>query len=661
MSGQLLHQTEEIFELRRHNDCDGGHAAGSTRAWQHHWKGFLEGAQPMCNTLHFHETDKFVQPRYVVFGHSPPLETQIDLSSSSARKSLRSSSAKASQVDVSQVVPDRFYITVYKTKGDVEYVSQHPIYAFKACEVRNVAHRKQSPSVPTLILDFKPDAFAEKKRKRRSSRAGTLTSAKDPWADVLLFRTLSEERFSIFDWQLLLKPRLNYLDSEDSTLSPPPDFTAFSNQFRAKDGKAQSSGGGPDIQTRSQTSKSPRTHREKPSALISPSPSLKSRRSDLSSQASSQPPPPRLPTTHLHNFVPPADIPSPASTSFDTHFVEVSTANQGRSSALSSHTRGSNSIASAVSPHAFMASTPPGPRETILDRAFQMRCIPGSELLQDNDDEKMSSMARFEALMREQDERRQKKAALNQQTKELSTWEAKEESEASEEDTDRDPEDLDLSDHDVEIPTPAQRALAYISGRATPPHALSPGPTTPPIPFLHQQGMSALQNHTPSPFNNLRPRTGSSQKRKSRPSSICVTSRSMSDRSMSENTIPGLLESNSNLSLAEKRRSSASMRRINLNFQEFTKRLSSTSSLLLPTNASSSSLRDGSSRGSADFGGPLGGLSVDGEDDVLSFSTGSIRAKRNSVNVRGPSIGGEAEKRCAWKGNMNMFGEGTFI
>jgi hypothetical protein len=54
------------------------------------------------------------------------------------------------------------------------------------------------------------------------------------------------------------------------------------------------------------------------------------------------------------------------------------------------------------------SSSPPGPRETILDRAFQMRCIPGSDR-EVPGEEKLSSLARFDALMREADEKRKKR------------------------------------------------------------------------------------------------------------------------------------------------------------------------------------------------------------------------------------------------------------
>jgi hypothetical protein len=525
------------------------------------------------------------------------------------------------------------------------------------------------------MLEMKPDAAAEKQRKRRSSRTGALTS-KDPWGTTLLFRTVPEERYNIYNWQITMKPQLPP-DSpegfEDGPLSPtsPGAFNSFINPFASRDSRTPSSSiSRPDFQQKpSQKSVStyPHAPRERPFAMISPSPSLRSRRSDLSSQSSSMHPPMGFTSSHPQTYTTglPSDLPSPASTSgYDTQFIEGWTSAQGRSSALSSHTRGSNSIASAVAPAAQVASTPPGPRETILDRAFQMRCIPGSERLED---EKISSIARFEALMREADERKRQMSigSANDPTQ-TSTWDLDEESEESSGevgDEEDDADELGMSDQEIEIPTPAQRALDYISGRRTPlPNLrpLSPTPRSPPIPYLNPQAMSAFHGHTSPPTNSagLRPRTGMStvtqqHTGKSRPNSLALPS-----RSISATTIPTLKDTsssssgNGNLAAGkEKRRSSTSVKR--LSFTEFAKRLSSTSSLLLVqsnTNASSSSGREGSRRGSSEYG-------VDGDE----------RGLRASVSLRGgaPTAGTERDardKRCGWRGSVGVFGgEGGFL
>jgi hypothetical protein len=346
----------------------------------------------------------------------------------------------------------------------------------------------------------------------------------------------------------------------------------------------------------------------------------------------------------------PSDLPSPASTNgYDNQLIEGWTSAQGRSSALSSHTRASNSIASAVAPGALIGSTPPGPRETILDRAFQMRCIPGSERVADKDDEKISSIARFEALMREVDERKQARAIANQTLKETLGWELDEDLEDSdnEEPIVDDNEDGEpaMSDEEMEIPTPAQRALDYISGRRTPLQSshrpLSPAPRSPPIPFLNSQAMSAFHGHSLN-GGGLRPRSGNgtSHNKKQRPSSLALPPRSISTA-----TVPTSKEnSGSNLKAGgtdrkEKRKSDTSVKR--LSFQEFTKRLSSTSSLLLvQTNASSSSGRDGSRRTSSEYG-------VD-EEKLVPREAGISQSER--------------DKRCGWRGSVGVFGsEGGFV
>ncbi|KAG4433900.1 hypothetical protein IFR05_010619 [Cadophora sp. M221] len=610
--------------------------------------------------------------RYVVLGTGSMLKTQNDLlpqndasgRGTSGRKGLKATLSKPSLVDVSQPDPagKKLFITIYKAKGDWEFIAQHPVSAFKSCEIRALQHRKQSPSLPTMMFEMKPDSISEKQRKRRSSRTGGLSS-KDPWVNFLLFRTIPEERFSIYDWQATVKPLLTLEDEEeeDSVMSPlSPVFNGFTNPF-ANSRRPSTSANRPELGNRASSQSSyphAPTPRERPSAMISPSPSLRSRRSDLSSQASSQPPHIGFASPHPHGYATtlPTDLPSPASTSgYDNQFIEGWTSAQGRSSALSSHTRGSNSIASAVTPVAPIASTPPGPRETILDRAFQMRCIPGSDRIPDKDDEKISSIARFEALMREVDERKQAKALAKQPSRERQNWGLEEESEDSSAGEPDNDDDVELSDKEVSIPTPAQRALDYISGRRTPistsNRPLSPAPRSPPVPFLNPQAMSAF--HRNSGSNGLRPRTGTTpsnpRPKGSRPSSLALPS-----RSMSSTAVPTLRDRDSNNSTLrggstdakDKRRSSTSVKR--LSFTEFAKRLSSTSSLLLvQTNNSSSSGRDGSGRGSSEYG-----------VEELDRSNMNL-----SMNLRGGDMAMQSrDKRCGWRGSVGAFGsEGGFL
>lgn len=395
----------------------------------------------------------------------------------------------------------------------------------------------------------------------------------------------------------------------------------------------------------------PHAPRERPSAIISPSPSLRSRRSDLSSQASSHHPPLGYTNSHTQSYTTtlPTDLPSPASTSYEPQFGEGWTAAQGRSSALSSHTRGSNSIASAVAPPALIASTPPGPRETILDRAFQMRCIPGSERISENDeDDQLSSLARFEALMREVDEKKLQRKGSEQEArkKSLSEWNIDEDSEeesdsaeptiGNDEDSDE-IEGLELSDDDDNgIPTRAQVPIETFSGRRTPipgRRPLSPAPNSPPVPFINSQAMSAFHGLSSQSPNGLRPRTGTntSTNQEDRFSRFIPT------RSISAATVPvsrdlsvSTSTSSSNLKVTdgkEKRHSSTSIKR--LSFTEFARRLSSTSSLLLVQSNNS------------------------GHSGRTSVEVTTEKHKSSSKN---------GMENCGWRGSTGVFGgEGGFL
>lgn len=95
-----------------------------------------------------------------------------------------------------------------------------------------------------------------------------------------------------------------------------------------------------------------------------------------------------------------------------------------------------------LSPAAILDSgSPPAPRETILDRAFQMKYIPGSEQ-QIPGEEKLSSLARFEALMQQMDAQRRKQSlrplSVAQQMELKSAWDL---------DDDSDEEDSDAESH----------------------------------------------------------------------------------------------------------------------------------------------------------------------------------------------------------------------
>lgn len=361
-----------------------------------------------------------------------------------------------------------------------------------------------------------------------------------------------------------------------------PLFDSFINPFAiSSSGNSSQNNSRPELHHRTSSTTYASIHsnmgRDRPntSTLISPSPSLRSKSSDISSSQVSffNRPHGALPIQQI-----PTDLPSPATSGYDDgQSILGWTSAQGRSSALSNHTRAGSNSASVV-------GTPPAPRETILDRAFMMRYIPGPDRIAnaEEDNGRMSSIARFEALMKEAEDRRKAKDALSGRKSSATGWELEEEDEESnsdgeldkEEDYDRgihmDDEDscdpLSLSIH--EMPTPAQRALEYISGRTTPlPHRRPKSPT-PPLPTSRPQ--QPLRSHTTPPVSH----------RTERPRSLVVSSSTLRD----------LLDGPTSTSTALKRTSSTSTSTKRLSFTDFAKRLSSTSSLLLvQTNASSGS------------------------------------------------------------------------
>jgi len=328
-----------------------------------------------------------------------------------------------------------------------------------------------------------------------------------------------------------------------------------------------------------------------------------------------------------------------------------------------------------------------------------MRCIPGSDRLleKDEDEENLSSIARFEALMREADERKQARITNSPKsaTKRGNTWgmELGEESsddsdigEIEEEDEDIEELEMDSQEPEIVIPTPAQRALDYISGRRIPLPPPSPSsrrnnerPRSPPIPFLNPQAMQAFHACSPSaPGGGLRPRTGTGNSmRNSRPSSMALPSRSVSSNNVMGGQDGGFLGVKTMEDRKENRRSETSLKR--LSFQEFAKRLSSTSSLLLvQTNASTGSSGSGSHRSSEisyvadgeDIGGKNGlrnsthgvGMSMRGGGGGLSEREREKEREKEKERDKEREREREKEKRCGWRGSVGVFGgEGGFL
>lgn len=306
-----------------------------------------------------------------------------------------------------------------------------------------------------------------------------------------------------------------------------------------------------------------------------------------------------------------SELPSPASI-VDGHteqFIEGWTSAQGRSSALGSPIRGRGSISSQDPKQPSLDSSPPiVPRETILDRAFQMRRIPGSDRAIAGE-EKLTSLARFEALMRETENRKRSTAGREIAQEPLkSTWEHDESDEGNfgraEEDEDSD--NYALEQHvepDAMMDASTFKSLRFMNDRHISTYSESGLSNAP----------SVLRPHTA--HSRSRP---TAQRTNSQPYAFAPPLQALPSARPTDGT--AMRRSH------EKRHSTS-------NFNEFAKRLSGTSSLLLvQSNASA-----GSNRGSGDYDAPRGSVTP-----------------RGSVQT--------TDERCRWRGSIGVFGnEGGFL
>ncbi|KAI0540202.1 hypothetical protein GGR58DRAFT_461919 [Xylaria digitata] len=566
------------------------------------------------------------KPRYVVVGPLSQKESQqpnLSLSQVLSAGRIGSVGGWSSKSQL-RGPTDAIYLSVYKSKEDAEPIQQHSIASITECQVQQIAHRKQG-HVPTLAIQISPDPATDKLRKRRSSRSGGLITTKDSGPITLWFLTSEGSQYGLDDWaryiQSLVQRHQSMPMSPVSPTAPvftspfPPmqDVIEKSSPMSSAKGKLRSK-----LQPKASGRTLPTT-RDQSSVYTPGSPSLRSRKSDLSSRASSMVPAAmNFVQQHYANF-PQSELPSPASTvdEYPERLVEGWTTSQGRASTVSSPIMGRASISSSQSPlQPSLESSPRmAPRETILDRAFQMRYIPGSER-EIAGEEKLTSLARFEALMRETEDRRRSTKGKEVKTEPLkSTWEDDDSDEdefgkeVDDEDEDSDDYAFEHADHD-RMEEPAFKALRFITNR-------------------HNSAYSeSRSNNAPSV---LRPHTSHSR------------SRPTAQRTSSQPYIPGpplqipSSPSRQTEALAmrrshEKRHSTSDAK--NLSFNEFTKRLSGTSSLLIQSNAST-----GSNRGSGDY---------------------DTHTPRGSVSPRGTSQ--TPDERCRWRGSIGVLGnEGGFL
>lgn len=565
-----------------------------------------------------------------------------------------------------------------------------------------VAHRKQGPVLPTLIVAIAPDPATEKIRKRRSSRAATLVSSRDNGPIVLWFRTDSEP-YKLHEWARCLQAQIQPSIPENLPMSPmspmSPSSPFFQNPFVSPAPQRDASESfytrppsAPKTSLAHKASSSLYITRERP-ITMSDAPSLRSRRSDLSSLTSSNAARTSS-TAQSYASVPPSDLPSPPMTAPMTAgepfggFIEGWTTAQGRGrrpSALNSPVRavrdslGSNP---PLSPAALLDSgSAPAPRETILDRAFQMNYIPGSEE-QIPGEEKLSSLARFEALMQQVDERRRKQSlrpmSAAQQLELRSAWDL---DDSSDEEDDSDAESDDTEGESAQEDAKDGPSSIRPESRRIPGYARPGGPRTPqqsprgnagprsPISF-NPETLAALSSGSSSgrvrpsqklqhahTFSGLGNMTLASAYEPTGPDASPGTSSSVST-TPSDDPLSGLNPGSAyrTSTIAEgqqQRHSAASSNGKRLSFGEFTRRLSSTSSMLL---VQSNASPHNDPQASSDSPAQSRRSSVMQPRQAPSMYSSSPRGGGSGVE------GDRAEKCKSWRSSVGMFGnEGGFV
>ncbi|KAK2590054.1 hypothetical protein QQS21_012270 [Conoideocrella luteorostrata] len=545
-------------------------------------------------------------------------------------------------------------LSVFKTKEDGEPIQRWSLSHISDCQVKLVSHRKQGHVLPTLVI-----TVSDNQRKRRSSRAtGFVSANKDSGVTTLWFRTPPDNhRPSLYEWARFIMAKKGLSSAAESPVSP-----VFTSPFQTRSNDSQDyhprpGSGNRALQHKSSTATYSTGPLDHATTFSSVSPSLRSKRSDISSPSSNIHPTQKvqyaMPEQHYTSIRPGDIVTSAPNGEYQGQFIEGWTSAQGRSSTMSSPVRSRDSIGSqGQQPSIVDVSSPPAPGETILDRAFQLGHVPGAGSYVPGQ-EKLTSIARFDALMRKADDRRRKRETIqrDQQGTVKSAFDEDDssddvdgqESDTSDADSDERSQEHDQRDrYSPHLMSPsAQRALAFIIGR--------------------QESDRSSKSHRPAiSRTHLSFHAGtvpaSTQSPPSRPHTAHAKSRPNTSRTQSTpHLIPTATTTldlpssgkphdeghHRSTAVPEKRHSNSSAKR--LSFTEFTKRLSSTSSLLLvQTNAS-------------------GGSS---EPDVHHSSP----APRTNLSLRGsgapprPRDRDDQDRRCGWRGSVGVVGtEGGFL
>lgn len=498
------------------------------------------------------------------------------------------------------------------------------------CQVQNVSHRKQTVAQPTLVI-----TLADKERKRRSSRAaGLVSSSKDASTTALWFRAASgNPQYTLDDWARFILSKKSMSNSE-SPVSPV--FTSpFATRSRDMPEHFQRPGSsGNRLQHKSSTATYSTGPRDRPVTFSSGSPSLRSKRSDLSSPSTTNnhyPIPGQLYTTVL-----PTDIGPSGEYNGDSKDGWASSSAHGRS-AVNSPANIPAHMRDSMSSHGYYGempdvNAPPAPGETILDRAFKLGHVPFA-LPDVPGQEKLSSIARFDALMRDAEQRRLQKEAVEKKSRRAleSRFDDADSSEDTQSDgshgTDTRDDRYGQSRKTNLISPNAQRALKFIADRnGQPQSGHRPSASRNHLSFHVDTAPAAIVTAPP-----VRPHTAHA---KSRPGAQRTQSTPHLVASPATHDIPSLptkIHEDARKPSAEKRTSGSSSKRLSLN--DITKRFSSTSSLLLvQTNASGASSRRSS------------------EVDV------SASAPRTNLSIRGSSQAARnrEDQKCGWRGSVNV-------
>ncbi|KAL2152511.1 hypothetical protein VTH82DRAFT_5695 [Thermothelomyces myriococcoides] len=635
--------------------------------------------------------------RWVVIGS--PTRDQPQPGTANKGQANRTSTPK----ELTRTPTGGVFLSIYKSQDDTEPIQQYAVSLIADCQLQMLAHRKQGPVLPTMVVNILPDPQSDKARKRRSSRTAAFAAPKETGPTTLLFRP-GEERQDLQEWVRFIQQSIQPNVPGGLPMSPlTPGSPTFVNPFASRPREASDaqqrpgSGNGSRSGFFQKSSSQTNTGRDRP-VTFSDAPSLRSKRSDLSSQTGS--------TTQSNVAFPsyaalaPADLPSPATTigEYQGEFIEGWTSAQGRSSALSSPIRGRGSVGSQTPAPLPPTADPkplPNPRETILDRAFQLRYIPGSER-EIPGGENMSSLARFEALMREMDEKRKQREA---EAAELRAQAAADSSAGtsgsrsgdtfnhddsdsdsnsdSEQDSDDDSDESDgiLGERDIENQFPPisaqQRALDFIAGKYDSPRRHQPKPRgvrSPPT-YNHEAFMALStpaysQARPQTGYSRTRNRPGMSQRTHSQPhlATMLASAPSLEPPRESEDGTgfsftPGS-PSATHRNSAEKRHSGSSTKR--LSFTELTRRLSSASSLLLvQTNTSGhSSRRESNSDLESQQQQPP--QSPPQRLHHLHPRAGQPTPLQYYQPPQSPPLAGERERR-GWRGSVGVFGDGSFV